>query len=478
MKSKFGSLSFLVVMLVLATVHAQAQFPEDALRLGLSGTGVGSRSLGMGNAYTGVANDFSAIYWNPAGLAQLEYSEFSFGLSHLMSKDNSTFLSAQQELTSTATNLNALGLVYKVPTRRGSMVLAFGFDRQSNFTGGMSYTGYNPSSSIIQTYAANGALYPSDLSDNIAYQLYLADIDTTTGRFYSPITGKLTQIAKIAESGGLNNWSIAGGLDVARNLSLGVTLTYLSGTYRYDRSFKEEDRARSWEAFPYDLDYLTMDEYIEGDISGGNAKFGLLYRIPDRFRLGVAIKTPTSFTVKENWGITASSTFDNGDVYPTDGDFESLANGEYDVVTPWEFNIGASVILKDLTLSADVSYTDWTELEFENANADLLAYNTDMKTLFRGTRDYRAGLEYDITSLGVRLRGGFMYFTSPYANDPTSYDQKYITGGLGFLLGPSTMLDIAYARGWWETYRTNLGSGRTDEKITAETFRATMSYRF
>ncbi len=478
MKSKLSSLISVLALVVLVTVNAQAQYPEDALRLGLSGTGVGSRALGMGNAYTGVANDFSAIYWNPAGLAQLEYSEFSFGLSHLSNKNNSTFLGLQEEYSSTATNLNALGLVYKVPTRRGSMVLAFGYDRQSNFTGGMSYTGFNPTRSIIQTYAADGALYPSDLSENIAYQLYLADIDTTTGRFYSPITGRLTQIAKIAESGGLNNWSIAAGVDIAKNLSLGVTLTYLSGTYRYDRSYKEEDRAGNWNTFPYDLDHLKMDEYIEGDISGGNAKFGLLYRVPDRFRFGVAIKTPTSFAVKEDWGITASSTFDNGDTYPTDGDFESQAYGEYDVVTPWEFNVGASVILRDLTLSADVTYTDWTQLKFENANADLLAYNTDMKTLFRGTRDYRAGLEYDFANLGVRLRGGFMYFTSPYANDPNSYDQKYITGGLGFLLGPSTMLDVAYAHGWWETYRSNLGSGRTDEKITAETFRATLSYRF
>ena len=44
----------------------------------------------------------------------------------------------------------------------------------------MSFTGFNPNSSIIQTYARNGAQYPSDISDNIAYQLYLADIDTVT----------------------------------------------------------------------------------------------------------------------------------------------------------------------------------------------------------------------------------------------------------------------------------------------------------
>jgi hypothetical protein len=30
--------------------------------------GAGARALGMGSAFTGVANDATAAYWNPAGL--------------------------------------------------------------------------------------------------------------------------------------------------------------------------------------------------------------------------------------------------------------------------------------------------------------------------------------------------------------------------------------------------------------------------
>lgn len=479
MISRVSSVIACAAALALATGQGLAQFPEDALRLGLSGTGVGSRSLGMGNAYTGVANDFSAIYWNPAGLAQLQFSEFSAGLTYHNNRDNSTFLNTQEAYTSSATNLNAFGIAYKIPTSRGSMVLAFGYDRQNSFTGGMSFTGFNPGSSIIQSYARNGSYYPSDISGNIAYQLYLADIDTVTGRFVSPITGKVTQIAKVVESGGLNNWSIAAGVDIAKDLSLGVTATFLSGTYRYDRNYVEEDRGQNWNTYPYDFKGLTVDEFIEGDITGGNAKFGLLYRIPDRFRLGIAIKTPTSFTVKETFGTTARSTFDNGDSYPKDRPFETTGSGQYDVLTPWEFSAGASVMLRDLLLSADVDFSDWTQLKFENANADVLAQNKEMKTLFRAVVNYRAGIEYDFVRQGIRLRGGFMLFGSPYANDPSSFDQKYLTGGLGFLLGPSTMLDVSYARGWWETFRTNYdSSSRTDEKITTNTVMATLSYRF
>jgi long-subunit fatty acid transport protein len=479
MKPNCSSVIAFVAALALTTIQAFAQYPEDALRLGLSGSGVGARSLGMGNAYTGVANDFSAIYWNPAGLAQLQFSEFSFGLTYHNNKDNSTFFNTQEMYTASSTNLNSLGFVYKIPTQQGSMVLAFGFDRPNNFFSGMSFTGFNPGSSIIQSYARNGAFYPSDLSNNLAYQLYLADIDTLTGRFLSPIAGKVTQIAKVVESGGLNNWSVAGAVDVAKDFSLGVTLTYLSGTYRYDRNYTEDDHGHNWDTYPYDFSRLTVDEFIEGDITGGNAKFGLLYRIPDRFRLGIGIKTPTSFTVKETFGTTARATFDNGDMYPTDKPFENTGSDQYDVVTPWEFSAGFSVMFLNLMLSADVDYTDWTQLKFENANADVIAQNQDMKTIFRGTSNYRAGFEYDIPGIGVRLRGGFMYFTSPYANDPSSFAQKYITGGLGFRLGPSTMFDVSYARGWWNTFRTNYdSSSQTDEKITSNTVMATFSFRF
>lgn len=40
--------------------------------------GVGTRAFGMGSAFTGLANDASAGYWNPAGLDYLSRSQFEF----------------------------------------------------------------------------------------------------------------------------------------------------------------------------------------------------------------------------------------------------------------------------------------------------------------------------------------------------------------------------------------------------------------
>ena len=40
-----------------------------ALANGLSLNSIGTRAMGMGGAFVGYANDGSALYWNPAGLA-------------------------------------------------------------------------------------------------------------------------------------------------------------------------------------------------------------------------------------------------------------------------------------------------------------------------------------------------------------------------------------------------------------------------
>ncbi len=459
--------------------YAKAQFAEDALRFATPGVGVGARALAMGSAYTGVANDYSALYWNPAGLTQMQYSEFSLGLSHLNYKDKSLFFNKNTSYSNNSTGLNSLGLVFPVPARQGALVVAFGYNRQSEFTTGVSFSGFNPLSSIIQTWAADGRPYPPDIT--LAEDLKLAEADTNTGLFNSPIKNNVTQLGTVLESGGINNWSIGAGIDLAKNLSGGVTLTYLSGSYNYDRTYKEQDNNGYYTAFPFDFDELVIEDNVESELSGWNAKFGLMYRSPERFRFGLTVKTPSRIHVTESFNTRATSYFDSADVNGvySYGPFDSPGSGEYDVVTPWVFSAGGSITLEQIILSADVDYTDWTQLRFDEANSDVIALNKDIKTLFRGTANWRVGAEYNVEDAGVRVRGGFMYNTSPYQGDPSTFDQKYITGGLGFLLSEATMMDLAYARGWWKTYRTNYdASSLVNEDVSTNNFILTFSYRF
>ena len=69
----------LLLLTALAAVTTAPAFAESAGRAGaFLKMGVGARALGMGSAFTAIADDSTAAFWKPAGLATLEKSEASF----------------------------------------------------------------------------------------------------------------------------------------------------------------------------------------------------------------------------------------------------------------------------------------------------------------------------------------------------------------------------------------------------------------
>lgn len=467
-----------VSALVLLAASAQSQTRDDAVRFSSQGIGVGARSLGIGNAYTGVANDYSALYWNPAGLAQLRMSEFTVGLSSVSYKNASTFFDAASEQKVTATNLNALGIVYAVPTERGSATIAFGYMRHSNFRTALSFDAFNPLSTIVQSWAPDGEPVPYDTS--MAEYLGLAGVDQY-GNFYSPINDSLQQTGDVNETGGVDYWSFGGAIDIAKNVSVGITLTYVSGTYQYDRSYRESDLRGLYRGrYPYDVREILSDEFVKSDLSGFTTKFGIMYRDPGLLRIAFAVQTPMWMTVTETFGNSAQSAFytpdQNGQSrYGYDGESAT----EYDVHSPWIYSAGASVVLGPLLLAADAEMTDWTTTEFADAPQEVLDQNKLIRNDLRMALCYRGGAELDIRFIGIRLRGGFIYNESPYKADPPEYDQKYITAGIGIQLGEPAMLDVASARGMWTTSHINNDSlSPIYEDITTDNILLTLSVRF
>lgn len=481
---------FITYLAISATLiqFAWAQFPEDALRYSSIGLGVGARSLSMGMAYTSIANDFSATYWNPAGLGQIRMSEVSLGLSHQSYGNTSTFLGNTRSLDNSLTDLNNFGLVYPFPTAQGSLVFAVGYNRVNDFSTALSFDGFNPKSSIIQSMAPDGEPYPKKYV-TMAERLALANADTSTGLFVSPIRDSLQQRGKVLEGGGLNNWTFAVAVEAARQLYLGVSLNVVSGSYTYNREYIETDifdkynkiRFGNYYGNDYSFKQLNLVNTINGDISGFTARFGMLYKFNTGARIGINIKTPTFINVRENFSTDGTSTFDvvaQGRLSYND---RLEGKTEYDVTTPFVFSGGISVPISDLMIAGDVEFTDWTQMKFSNADPSVEQYNTDIKTLFRPTANLRVGAEYEFDEF--RLRGGFAYLPSPYRGDPSSFAQKYITAGLGFIVQGNVAIDIGYAYGFWDARHVNyldvnFNDPTTFENITTHSLMATVSYRF
>lgn len=469
---------FIGCLLIFMSTRSFAQFPEDALRLSTSGLSVGARALAMGGAFTGIANDFTAIYWNPAGLAQIRSYEISGGIGHLSYKNQSTFFGQSSSFSNSSTSLSNAGFVYPVPTRRGSLTLAFGYNRSADFTTALTFNGFNSGSSIIPT------LYDADENRDLAWKLYLED---TTG--YSPIQKNVTQRGSVLEEEGVNNWSIAGALEISPRFYVGATLTLISGSYSYNRNFVEEDTRRVYTQPPFDFQKLTMDNLIDWDLSGYGFKLGLLYNVRDRARVGFTVKAPSRYTVKEKFRSDGVSVFKTPDKSGSSQYSASVSGAsEYDVQTPFVFGGGASLNAGGIMISGEAEYTDWTQMEFKNPSGNisgLTKKNAYIKSIFRATTNLRAGAEYAIPDTDIRLRGGFVYHPSPFEGDPSSFAQKYVTAGIGLALQSSVFIDVAYARGSWDTFHVNYVSdnpnapaSRTDESITTNNLLFTISYRF
>lgn len=77
----------LAALLILASQSSWAAETASFLKVG-----VGARALGMGAAYTALADDAGAIYWNPAGLSRLEKRELAVSHADLAESTRLDFL--------------------------------------------------------------------------------------------------------------------------------------------------------------------------------------------------------------------------------------------------------------------------------------------------------------------------------------------------------------------------------------------------
>jgi len=74
MKRSLAAIAIAAAVLFTAA-RASAQISIHELNGSDLGMGVGARAIAMAGAFTGLADDTSALYWNPAGIATMDKSE-------------------------------------------------------------------------------------------------------------------------------------------------------------------------------------------------------------------------------------------------------------------------------------------------------------------------------------------------------------------------------------------------------------------
>jgi long-subunit fatty acid transport protein len=434
----------------------------------------------MGNSYIGLSEDASASYFNPAGLALLKKLEVSGGIDYSHFNNTTTFFNDVTEHSNSSTRLNRLSFVFPFPTYKGSLVFGLAYHTVSDLTGAMQFSGYNPNSSIVEDIVT----YDPDLT----YELYLSDANDNP-----LLNGDLQQSGDVLRSGSINNWSFSGAIEVYRNVFVGATLNIITGSYESTNDYFEDDIDDVYSGAidpgdpnsPEDFLYFEENRYYEWDINGVDGKVGMLYQFIPQARFGMTIQFPKYYNIQERFDYRATSYFN----IPNDSGYSNFRYNygdevEFDVITPFTFAAGFSGNLKGLVLNAEATIIDYSQTEFEDgygiSEAYLADVNKDIKEILRTVFCYNFGLEYNVPMTGLRLRTGYFVQPSPYEGDDASFDRKYITAGLGFLIDDAIALDAGYAYGWWNDYGDNYGSGesRTYQEINYNKFIFSASFRF
>ena len=462
--------------ILLLSITIQAQNYNDALRVGFPGLGSNARALGMGNAFNALSDDASAAYFNPAGFGLLKKMELSGGLSFTNFDNTTTFFGKETNDNSTNTSLNRISFALPFPTYQGSLVFGLSYHNSKDLTSIVKFDGFN---------SGTNSKIQSLLNTNIPYDLFLTDEN-----FNTIINGNLNQSGNILNSGGIDNWTFSGAIEVQKNFFVGGNLTVINGTFESNNDYYEDDTRNVYQGEtavnePQTTDFRTfyLNNLLKWDIGGWNAKLGFLYQMEDIARFGATVQFPKTYTINEEFIVNGSSEFGTGQTYSLDTHFYS-DKVSYDITTPFELNGAFAVNLKGIIVSAEATYIDYSELKFKNPDGLTSSYiadvNKEIKDILRPVINYNFGFEYTVPTIGLRLRGGYLVQPSAFEDDASDFDHKYLTGGLGFLTNGSIGIDVAYAYGWWKDIGDNYGSNvsRTFQDIKTHNVMLTTTYRF
>ncbi|MFZ0389340.1 MAG: outer membrane protein transport protein [Calditrichia bacterium] len=433
----------------LFALQGWSQVAEDAIRVRQQEFGFGARYLAMGGNGVALADDYSAIYWNPAGLASVRSTQMMGEFSHLRFENEAAFQNNMMSTDETFTRLRNLGFAVPFPTTRGSFVVGFGYNFVKDFDDYLYFSGYNPLS--------NGLEF--ELENNSTYNWY-------------PFDQEVEQQEEVISEGGLHQWSLGAAMALSPNFDIGATLNFWRGEEDYRMHFQQEDVDDLYNVFPADFFSYSVDQTIISEYSGAGMKLGGMFKMNPFTRLGMSVEFPTTFNVLEKYSFSDELVFDDG---YSDAIEDPPGEWEYEVRTPYRFDAGIGVSAENINLTAGATYQDWSQTKFQMPDdypfdedyRDLLDENTFIRQDYQETINYHLGGELLIPNNNLMLRAGYAYFPSPLKDAVSDLNRKYYSGGIGLKVGKQSRLDLTYVRGNWSRESSDSYTpGGTLEDIT------------
>jgi len=367
---------------------------------GVSLNSPGTRAISMAGAYTSHVDDYSAPYWNPAGLMNVEGAQVSFFLTDLIpmaTYKNDTYGIDAEAVKNhyLAPNVSFLwvcklyekmhmGLSVIVPAGlgvewEGEDFVPLGGPAQMDFgmgpvTNNFAGTAYNWESSIAVLDISLSLAHKVGDKMNIGAGFHLLRGDMSMKRGVSAVTN-------------------------------------------FDPTFMTPDEG-----------YLDSQYEEESDGWGYGASFGLQYMFTDKFAFGASLRTRMKVAF-------------SGDSKVTNGLLGTLVENDFDRDITWPLWIGGGfsyMVTDNFMLALEATYSQWSETQDVLVAENEDGSESELTLKWDDATQIRLGGEYMINDQWA-VRGGFYIDPAPGPAETQQIlipqaDYTVVTTGVGYKL--------------------------------------------
>ncbi len=404
----------LVLAAILATITGTATLTMAA---GLRVNEQGAKAMAMGNAFAAQADDPSALYYNPAGIAFLKGTQVNLGSTTIFVP--STEFSGTAPLSGNAPN--GVGSASVNEKAKKDIFIAPAF-----------YATHSFESIPVSIGFAVNAIYPLAKSwdDSSAFRAEIMNIAVKPINFQPTVAYRFDDY----------NLAVAAGLDITYAI-----VSLQRKAYSPDPSVPNS---------AYELGNMGLD----GTATDFGWNAGLKWKPLPSLSFGVAYRSEVELKIKGNANFEATSPAGFSILGLTTGATSNYSRARAvsgvssTIVLPDSLVLGVAwQPTEKITLEFDAERTGWSsmkKLEFQFDGPQFANFNNKPKPLnWEDAWCYKVGGQYALTK-NIDLRAGYMYDTNPIPDStigpvlPDS-DRHSFSIGQGFH-NEHFSLDLAY----------------------------------
>jgi hypothetical protein len=364
----------------------------------------------MAGSMGALGGDLSAITINPAGTGVFISGDVAATLSVQNNKNNSNLFGSSFESSYTNTNLGQIGGVVSFDTGNTSpwkfVNLAFNYSTKNLENYVQTPGNSNISTDVQYTDSGNNTI-----DDKLVY----------TGHAYD-------------RTGTASNLNVSLGGNYENKIYIGAGLNFKSADFDQSDFFQLQLQNLGESAY-YQKQYTPYRE----SSNGFSASVGIIGKINNNIRLGVAVESPTFWNLTRTY--TEYSNYSNGIDYDIYDETRKLT-------TPMKLTLsGAIVASKNFAINVDYTL-GVTKPKYKVEGSAETQLNDYFSSDYKNTSDLRVGAEYRVA--GFRLRGGYGLEASPFSdssikainsngvsgsyglNSPFVGKRETLAGGLGY----------------------------------------------